>query len=174
MRNVPLNFCFQKKYVSLCVQVHPCHSHMLIQSNWWIIYQSVFFTWQYEITTKHISSGGTHLESQQPGKRYTNWSYLWFSSVQYIFLLNVGIGVGKSEKQLTMGSMIGVYIPTEAGLFVMLWHSQQLSEPPTLLRNGNLRILVQKLEPEVLAGSTRVKNVWSFTFICVHAPWNGS
>jgi len=45
--------------------------------------------------TKHTSSGGNHLESQQPGKRYTNWSYLWFSSVQYIFLMNVRIGIGK-------------------------------------------------------------------------------
>ena len=74
----------------------------------------------------------------------------------------------KSEKQLTMGSMIGVYIPTDIGLFIMLQHPDQLSEPPTFLLNGNLRTLVQKLKPEGLAGSTRVKNVWSFTFICLH------
>jgi hypothetical protein len=93
---------------------------------------------------------------------------MWFSPVQYIFLLNVRIGIGKSEKQLAMGSMIGVYIPTKAGLFVMLRHPDQLSELTPLLLNGNLRTLVQKLEPEGLAGSTRVKNVWSFTFICLH------
>jgi len=56
--------------------------------------------------------------------------------------MNVRIGIGKSEKQLAMGSMIGVYIPTEAGLFVMLQHPEQLSELPTLLCNGNLRTLI--------------------------------
>jgi hypothetical protein len=108
------------------------------------------------------------LESHHPGKRYTNLIHLWFSSVQHIFLLNVRIGIGKSKKQFAMVSLIDVYIPTEASLFILLQHPNQLYEPPTLLLNENLRILIQKLEPEGLAGSTRVKNVWSFAFICLH------
>ena len=82
--------------------------------------------------------------------------------------MNVRIGIGKSEKHLAIGSMIGVNIPTEADLFVMPQHPDQPSAPPTHLLKGNLRNLVQKLEPEGLAGSTRVKNVWSYTFICLH------
>jgi len=130
--------------VSLRVHVHPCHLlHVnAIKLKDYFPQCSVFFIRQYEITTTHTNSEGTHLESQQPGRRYTNWSYLWFSSVQYIFLMNVRIGIGKSKKQLAMSSMIGVYIPTEAGLFVMLQHPHQLSELPTLLLNGNLRTLV--------------------------------
>ena len=160
----------RKKKKSPCVYkcTHATFFYMLMQSNWRIIFHSVFFIWQYVVTTKHISSGGTHIESQQSGKRCTNWSFLWVSSVQYIFLLNVRIGIGKSEKQLAMGSTIGLYIPTEAGLFIMLWHPHRLSEPPIPLLNGNLRTLVQKLKPEGLAGSIRVKNVCSFSFICLH------
>jgi len=45
--------------------------------------------------------------------------------------MNVRIGIGKSEKHLAIGSMIGVNIPTEADLFVMLQHPDQPSEPPS-------------------------------------------